>query len=76
MLVLLEATLLASQRVPIPLITMSMGPVGTMTRLCGWMFGSALTFAVGSQSSAPGQMAIEDLRAALETMERAVFGGS
>ena len=75
-LVLLEATLLASQRVPIPLITMSMGPVGTMTRLCGWMFGSALTFAVGSQSSAPGQMAIEDLRAALETMERAVFGGS
>ena len=74
-LVLLQATLEASQRVGIPLITMSMGGVGAMTRLCGWLYGSALTFAVGKSSSAPGQIPIEDLRAALKTIQRAVSGG-
>ena len=74
-LVLLEATLAASQRIQIPLITMSMGAMGAMTRLCGWMVGSAVTFAVGESSSAPGQIPIDDLRAALKTMERAASGG-
>jgi 3-dehydroquinate dehydratase-1 len=73
-LVLLEATLVASGRVQIPLITMSMGPLGVMTRLCGWMYGSALTFAVGSSSSAPGQIPIEELRAALKTLRHATAG--
>ncbi|MEO8103321.1 MAG: type I 3-dehydroquinate dehydratase [Betaproteobacteria bacterium] len=74
-LVLLQATLDASQHVDIPLITMSMGGMGAITRLCGWMYGSALTFAVGKSSSAPGQIPIEDLRAALKTVQRAVSGG-
>ena len=74
-LVLLEATLAASQRIEIPLITMSMGAMGAMTRLCGWIVGSAVTFAVGDGSSAPGQIPIDDLRAALKTMERAASGG-
>jgi len=74
-LVLLEATLTASERIKIPMITMSMGGLGAMTRLCGWMYGSALTFAVGQSSSAPGQIPIEDLRAALKTIQRAVSGG-
>jgi 3-dehydroquinate dehydratase-1 len=69
-LVLLEATLTASQRLNIPLITMSMGAMGAMTRICGGQFGSALTFAVGNSSSAPGQIAIQDLRAALKTLEQ------
>jgi 3-dehydroquinate dehydratase-1 len=73
-LVLLDATITASRRVQIPLITMSMGPIGAMTRVCGWMYGSALTFAVGKSSSAPGQIPIEELRAALKTMERAASG--
>ena len=67
-LVLLEATLLASARVKIPLITLSMGRIGTITRVCGGLFGSALTFAVGDGRSAPGQIAIEELRAAMATM--------
>ena len=70
-LLLLEATLMASERVQIPLITLSMGSIGTITRVCGGMFGSALTFAVGDGRSAPGQIAIDELRAALGTMERA-----
>jgi 3-dehydroquinate dehydratase I len=74
-LALLEATLAASRRMQIPLITMSMGAMGAMTRLCGWIVGSAVTFAVGESSSAPGQIPIDDLRAALKTMERAESGG-
>ena len=73
-LTLLSATLNASRTVQIPLITMSMGPLGAMTRMCGWMYGSVLTFAVGSNSSAPGQIAIDELRAALATLERAAAG--
>ncbi|MDI1244686.1 MAG: type I 3-dehydroquinate dehydratase, partial [Rhodoferax sp.] len=52
-LVLLSATREASKKLRIPLISMSMGPDGAMTRLFGWAFGSALTFAVGASSSAP-----------------------
>jgi 3-dehydroquinate dehydratase-1 len=74
-LVLLQATLQASQRVEIPLITLSMGGIGAITRLCGWIYGSSLTFAVGESSSAPGQIPIEELRAALTTLQRAVSGG-
>lgn len=73
-LVLLGATEAASQSLPIPLITMSMGGAGAMTRLCGWIFGSALTFAVGKSSSAPGQIPIEEMRAALLTVHRATAG--
>lgn len=61
-LLLLEATEEARSRVKIPLITMSMGGWGAITRLAGWMFGSAVTFAVGQQSSAPGQMPIEEVK--------------
>jgi 3-dehydroquinate dehydratase I len=55
----LQVTHEASRHVHIPIITMSMGTQGALTRLIGWKFGSALTFAVGSQSSAPGQIPIE-----------------
>ena len=34
-----------------------------------------VTFAVGKGSSAPGQIPIEDLRAALATIRRSVLGG-
>ena len=73
-LTLLSATLVASEQTKIPIITMSMAGLGAMTRLCGWMYGSALTFAVGESSSAPGQMPIEALRAAMVTMHSALGG--
>ena len=70
-LVLLEATMLASTQLEIPIVTMSMGSLGAITRLSGWMFGSAMTFAAGTSQSAPGQMPIDALRAAMATMRDA-----
>lgn len=70
-LVLLEATLAASQTMQIPIITMSMGAMGAMTRLCGHLYGSALTFAAGQNSSAPGQIPIEELQTGLKILHSA-----
>ena len=72
-LTLLAATLQASQRLAIPVVSMSMGALGSVTRLCGWTFGSAMTFAVGESSSAPGQMPIADIDAGLAVLRKA-FG--
>ena len=73
-LTLLGATYRASQAMHIPLISMSMGGIGSVSRIMGWLYGSAATFAVGKSSSAPGQIAIDDLRATLATVRRAVTG--
>lgn len=70
-LALLEGMLAASESLPIPVVGMSMGPLGSLTRACGGAFGSALSFAVGRSASAPGQMPIGDLRAAIEVLRRA-----
>ena len=44
-----------------PIITMSMGSMGLISRLCGEAFGSALTFGAIGKTSAPGQMNAADL---------------
>ena len=69
-LTLLGATLEGKKRCGLPLITMSMGGFGAVSRMVGGAFGSALTFAVGRSASAPGQVPIEDLRQVLEIVER------
>ena len=71
-LTLLAATYQASTSLDIPLISMSMGGYGSVSRMIGGVFGSALTFAVGKSSSAPGQIAIDELRAVLATVRRSV----
>ena len=71
-LTLLAATLHASRKLDIPLIGMSMGGPGAITRLCGWAFGSALTFAVGQSASAPGQLPIGDLETGLALPRKAI----
>jgi 3-dehydroquinate dehydratase I len=71
-LTLLSATLLSSKALQIPVVSMSMGRFGAVTRLCGWTFGSAMTFAVGESSSAPGQLAIEDVNAGLALLQKAI----
>ena len=73
-LTLLGATYAASQSLPIPLISMSMGPYGSLSRMVGFVYGSALTWAVGKSSSAPGQVPIEDLRGVLATIRKTVLG--
>jgi 3-dehydroquinate dehydratase-1 len=71
---LLAATDRARSAIKLPLISMSMGGLGSLSRIMGWVYGSAATFAVGKSSSAPGQIAIEELRAALATVRGAVLG--
>ncbi len=71
---LLAATSRAREALDLPLISMSMGGVGSLSRIMGWVYGSAATFAVGKSSSAPGQIAVEDLRTALTIVRQAVLG--
>ena len=71
-LTLLAATFEANQRLDIALISMSMGRYGSLSRMIGGVFGSALTFAVGKASSAPGQMPIEELRSVLAAVRRSI----
>ena len=73
-LTLLGATFDASRTVGVPLISMSMGAYGSLSRMMGWVYGSTVTFAVGKSSSAPGQVPIEELRAVLATVRKAVLG--
>lgn len=48
-----------------PIITMSMASDGLISRLCGEVFGSALTFGAVGKASAPGQMEAADLHTVL-----------
>jgi len=73
-LTLLTATRQASKKLRIPLISMSMGPYGSLTRMIGGVFGSALSFAVGAASSAPGQVPIEDLNTVLTILQKSMGG--
>lgn len=68
-LTLLGATLKArTGAVNVPIVTMSMGPEGGVTRVAGGLFGSDLTFAIGKEASAPGQIPIADLRQAMSVL--------
>ncbi|HHW76034.1 MAG TPA: type I 3-dehydroquinate dehydratase [Xanthomonadaceae bacterium] len=73
-LTLLEATLTARNTISLPIISMSMGAYGSLSRLFGWVFGSSVSFAVGEKSSAPGQIPIEQLNAVVDILKRALKG--
>ena len=68
-LTLLSATLAIRREYPdVSLITMSMGETGAISRIMGGLFGSDLTFAVGSAASAPGQIPIAEMRQLFATV--------
>lgn len=71
-LTLLDATLEARETLEVPLISMSMGGYGALSRLFGFMYGSTVSFAVGDKPSAPGQVPIADLHAVVEVVQRAL----
>ncbi len=52
-----------------PVITMSMGALGAVSRLCGEAFGSAMTFANPGQASAPGQVPLDVVNKVLESLK-------
>ena len=68
LLTLLEATLYSSQRLGKPIITMSMGKLGRLSRMMGEYFGSCMTFATAKDASAPGQVPLDDLKKVLEVL--------
>lgn len=67
---LLSATLQGSRTGEKPLITMSMGKMGAVSRICGELFGSCVTFGTAGQESAPGQMGIRELRSFLRALQQ------
>lgn len=67
-LTLLAATWDTAQRTGRPLITMSMAGTGVASRVAGGAFGSAATFGRVGRASAPGQVEVAALRAALDVV--------
>lgn len=65
--VLLKATAEFHEKEPfVPLITMSMGKTGLISRLSGEIFGSCVTFGSMSEASAPGQIPADELQKELD----------
>lgn len=55
-----------------PIITMSMAGTGVISRLCGEVFGAAMTFGAAKKASAPGQMGVNDLQTVLQLLHNAM----
>lgn len=70
-LTLLDATReMAEEHADRPIITMSMNGTGLISRLCGEVFGSALTFGTAGKASAPGQIDASELRKVLALIHK------
>ena len=53
-----------------PVVTMSMGSLGIVSRLSGELTGSCITFGAGEQASAPGQMPYADLEHIIKVIHK------
>ena len=68
-LTLLDATVTMKQaHTDTPVITMSMGRLGALSRVCGTFSGSAVTFGTAGHASAPGQLPADLLKNILESL--------
>lgn len=68
-LCLLEQTNSFHKKYPnIPLISMSMGKLGVISRISGEIFGSCVTFGAGKNASAPGQIPMKELQQILDAI--------
>jgi 3-dehydroquinate dehydratase type I len=65
---LLTASYEASLAMSIPVITISMGEMGQISRISGEVFGSSMTFASTGNISAPGQLNAETMSVILKGM--------
>lgn len=55
-----------------PVIAMSMGGQGSISRIAGEIFGSALTFGAAKKASAPGQIPIGKLKTAMAILHESL----
>lgn len=65
---LLNMTIDMSHKLERPIVTMSMGQIGFISRITGELTGSAMTFASAGKISAPGQMNVTDMQVILEAI--------
>ncbi|MGF2385311.1 type I 3-dehydroquinate dehydratase [Lentilactobacillus otakiensis] len=68
-LTMMRATASESEKMAIPIIAISMGGLGKISRITAPLFGSVVSFATVGDASAPGQIAIDDLRKEMKTFE-------
>jgi 3-dehydroquinate dehydratase-1 len=73
-LTLLQATEVFAEKGVRPAMTMSMGPLGVVSRLAGETFGSCATFGSVGEASAPGQVEAAALRVTLDLLHDAQEG--
>ncbi len=67
-LTLLSATRTAADTLSCPVITMSMGKLGAVSRVSGALTGSCLTFGTAGEASAPGQLPAGILKQILDAL--------
>ena len=66
---LMNATLAVSQKSQKPLLTMSMGQLGTISRVATANMGGSLSFGMIGEASAPGQIDVTQLKQLLKTVQ-------
>ena len=66
---LMNATLAVSQKSQKPLLTMSMGQLGTISRVSTANMGGSLSFGMIGEASAPGQIDVTQLKQFLKTVQ-------
>lgn len=70
---LLDATRIAKEKhLENPIITISMGSKGVISRVAGELFGSSVTFGAANKISAPGQISVVELRKVLDILNRSL----
>ncbi len=70
---LLKATNDFHEKYPnVLLVTMSMGNIGSISRICGEYIGSCITFGAGEKASAPGQIEKDELGIMLDIIHKSL----
>lgn len=74
--VLIEASKEADEKIKTPIITMSMGELGAVTRVIPKITKTSVTFAAGVSASAPGQPGIKVVRKLLQENKHCPLQGN
>lgn len=69
---LLDATQYSASKLDVPVVTMSMSKLGVVSRICGEIFGSAITFGTAKMASAPGQIEANELKNILSAISKQI----
>jgi|Deesub1362A_J573_1020465.scaffolds.fasta_scaffold12761_3 3-dehydroquinate dehydratase-1 len=65
---LLRVTQEMSERLDVPIVTISLGELGRVTRIAAPMLGSAITYGYVNRETAPGQLSVKELKQMLAAL--------